>query len=121
MMFLYIYSPLVKFPFVLLTGLNCTLMRTASCNMVLVFLPNSSSHEGSESLQGIYMGKLKLLIQKIENLEMKNGIVTLHLRKIEGCFMPCLLGRECTPLADVNTSNNEKNSVKKVITLVRGH
>lgn len=37
------------------------------------------------------MGKLKLLIQKIENLEMKNGIVTLHLRKIEGCFLPCLL------------------------------
>lgn len=36
--------------------------------------------------------------------------------------MPHLLGIECTLLADVNTSNYEKNSVKEVITtVVRGH
>lgn len=36
--------------------------------------------------------------------------------------MPHLLGTECALLADVNTINYEKKSVKKVITtVVKGH
>lgn len=36
--------------------------------------------------------------------------------------MPHLLGIECTLLADVNTSNYEKKSVKKATTtVVKGH
>lgn len=41
--------------------------------------------------------------------------------KTEGCFMPHLLGIECTLLADGNTGNCEKKSVKKVIAVARAH